>query len=189
MTRFLISLVVALTLAGPVAANTQDSAHSSDGRDLNTGAGPSDRLTNSVISILTTEFKRCSGIDLYYRTDCYKWVFRMAWQTINGNRGYRTAQTAFEKVDRTLGAFVTDNIDREKPVKLHGVQIYRPIKPEAVPKAKTVTLQAMEEAETLLLRAPDATGDHYTRIAAAVESNKVLLRSTLRLIGRLFGFV
>lgn len=183
-----LSLVLTFALALPGAANTPE-MNNGDKRDRTGGQNLSDRLTNTVVSILITEFRRCSGIDLYYRTDCYKWVFRMAWQEIDGNRAYRSAQTALEKVDRTLGAFVTANIDRSKPFKLHGVQIYRPIKPEAEPRARAVTARALEEAETVLLRAPDDAGDHYVRIAEAINSNKVLLRSTLRWLGRILRII
>jgi hypothetical protein len=37
----------------------------------------------------------------------------------------------------------------------------------------------LEKAETILLRSPTNKQEHYTRIAEAINSNKVLLRSAL----------
>ena len=50
-----------------------------------------------------------------------------------------------------------------------------------IPAAKAAFADALEQAETKLLRSA-SVGEHHVRIAAALNSNKVLLRSALLLL-------
>lgn len=57
------------------------------------------------------------------------------------------------------------------------MKTYNAIKPEALPRAKSDFIAALDEGETTLLRSASDTDKHYVRIAEALNSNKVLLRS------------
>lgn len=173
-------LVFASVWAGPVVATTNtDKENVGDARDRTGGAGPSDILTRQVIDQIQRDFRYCTGIDRNFRFDCYKYVFRLAADALDGNRAYRTAHEVFDTLDRQIDALVDDAIDSSRLPKLRGLQIYRPVLAEEEPRLRAETARLLEEAETTLLRAPEQSGDHYTRIAAAVNSNKVLLRSAL----------
>ena len=71
------------------------------------------------------------------------------------------------------------NADPATPPVRKRFQQFQPIKPAALPKAKAEFTKALDEAETALLRSPDQSGTHFARIAEAVHSNKVLLRTLL----------
>ncbi|MEM8732435.1 MAG: hypothetical protein AAGF79_21205 [Pseudomonadota bacterium] len=56
-----------------------------------------------------------------------------------------------------------------------------PVSPAALPGVNRDAVAILDEAETVLLRSAEASSDkrtQYTRIADAIDSNKVLLRST-----------
>ncbi len=180
---FRICLIAMLFLAPvaihPAMATETGAEGGGDARDRTGGGGLSPILTGQVIDQIQRDFRYCTGIDRNYRFDCYKYVFRLAAQTLDGNTAYRTAHAVFDRLDRDIDALVDASVDPSKFPKLRGLQVYRPILPDAEPRLRAETARLLEEAETTLLRAPEQSGDHYTRIAAAVNSNKVLLRSAL----------
>lgn len=176
--------LIALMLLAPVASRPALATETGmegrgDARDRPGGDGLSAILTGQVIDQLLRDFRYCAGIDRHYRFDCYKYVFRLAAQTLDGNTAYRSAHGVFTRLDRDIDALVDDAVDPSKLPKLRGLQVYRPVLPEAEARLRAETARLLDEAETTLLRAPEQSGDHYTRIAAAVNSNKVLLRSAL----------
>lgn len=143
------------------------------------GAGLSNATTGKVVKIITRGFGRCQTIAEIYRFDCYRQTYREAANFLNGRPAYADAQKALIKVEETLDRIMARNGDPQTPPVRKGFQQYQPIKPAAVPKAKAELTKALDEAQTVLLRAPERTGNHYARIADAVHSNKVLLRSRL----------
>ena len=60
-----------------------------------------------------------------------------------------------------------------------GRQQFRAIKPETLPAAKQSFVASLQEAETRLLRSSSPASLHFTTIAQAINSNKVLLRALL----------
>ena len=186
--RFLI-LPLILALAAPVAA------YEGGGRGGGMGgsgavAGLSNRVTKQVVRILRRDFGGCQRLEEVYRYDCYRQTYRLAVREIVGMPAYRPARKALEGVEETLARIVARNADPTKPPKRRLFQTYRAIAPAAVPKAKADLTRALEEAETQLLRSRPQGERHFASIAEAVNSNKVLLRSALRLIrGRVLALL
>ena len=71
------------------------------------------------------------------------------------------------------------NVDSSKPQIRQRGQTFRAIREESVPQAKREFLSALDDAETKLLRSPDDGDAHFARIAQAINTNKVLLRSAM----------
>lgn len=142
-------------------------------------SGFSNATTKAVVKTLTRGGNRCARLPKTYQFDCYRWVYKRAADQLRGNNAYSEALRAMEQVEETLDQAVKRNRDPEQPVRRRALETYKPIKPAAVPQVTRQAEQAMTKAETILLRSPENKQEHYSRIAEAVNSNKVLLRSAL----------
>lgn len=142
-------------------------------------SGLSSRATRGVVTTLTRGFDRCSELPQVYKFDCFRHTYKLAAQKLDSNQAYAEAAKALVLVEETLTQAVKQNLDpAQKPVR-KGLNFYRAVKPAAVPQIKRQTERAMQQAETILLRSPANKQVHYARIAEAVNSNKVLLRSAM----------
>lgn len=141
--------------------------------------------TTQLIHVLTSGFQRCFRLEKNYRYDCYDDSYFSGARRIRDNPAYAPAEEALAEVGRKIRAIVDENVDPDMPVLRQGFATYRPIRTSALPSSKERVAVAIEEAQTVLLRTPEQNGDNFARIASALESNKVLLRSALLLIGRL----
>jgi len=186
-TRFLsLCLILSLLALPSFASESGGGGDNNDQGDFGGTTGLSDRTTRAIIKILTRDFRRCQNERKIYRWDCYRQVYRHAGSQLNGRSSYAGAQEALRRVEQVLDAAVTRHRDPTQPTKRRMLQTYAPVKPEAIPQIRAQTERAMKQAQTMLLRAPPHTLTHYTRIAQAIDSNKVLLRSLLMMPGRLF---
>lgn len=181
--RFVLTFAAAIILAGlpePTAAGKGGTTMM--GGYGETGAGLSVETTAAVVKILVDGGKDCSGLPRVYRYDCYRYVYRQAARILFGIQAYREAVKALQIVEDRLKRQVALNLDKSaKPIR-RGFVRFRAIKSSAVPKVKAAAVSSMKEAETVLLRSDPKKQLHYTRIAAAIHSHKVLLRSALMLV-------
>lgn len=177
MTR-LIAMFFALALVVPAQ---EAFAYSSYGSGAS-AAGLSNSVTRRVVRRLSNDFRSCNTLNWAYRYDCYRISYDIAATQLAGLPAYAPAAKALAGVETAIGRIVDRNVDRTKPRLQRGQQVFRPITEASVPRAKAAIADALEEAETQLLRASANTGTHFSRIAAAVNSNKILLRSALRQI-------
>lgn len=174
---FLIRLFLVLSLAIPTTAF----AYGGDGGgDANTGL--SKTTTNKIVRTLTRGVRACFRLDKVYRYDCYRQTYQLAAKQLNGMPAYAGAQAVLIDVEKTLERTIARNEDTAQPQVRRGVQRFRAIKPAALPGAKRDFITALENAETKLLRSADKTGTHYVRIAEAINTNKVLLRSAMLML-------
>ncbi|OIQ35337.1 MAG: hypothetical protein BM559_02180 [Roseobacter sp. MedPE-SWchi] len=150
-----------------------------EGGSGNASYGLSNATTRSVVKILSRGAERCDQQPAVYRYDCYRWVYRRAASKLQGNGAYSEARDALRQVESRLKTVVAQNSDTTQPKRRRGLETYTAVKPTSVPRVKREAVQALAQAETVLLRSAPNKQEHYTRIAAAVNSNKVLLRSAL----------
>ncbi|KUP90611.1 hypothetical protein [Tritonibacter horizontis] len=145
-----------------------------------------DDTTNSIVEQLKRDFRTCQNKPKVYRYDCYRRSYRTGAQELNGSREYGPVAEALALVEKRIGAAVQANLDPSQPPLRDNIFIqHRAVKPEALPLIKQATLAAMEEATTILLRTPDNEQQkHFQRVAAVIQSNKVLLRSALLALPR-----
>jgi len=187
--RFLFVFLLIPLFSLPLAASETGSNDSGGGNSMNEshlGAGMNRRTTNEVIRILDAGFDRCIRERKAYRWDCFRQAYREAGKFLKGRTSYSEAHEAIRHVEAELDAVVAQYRDPTKPKRRRLTQSFVPIKPEAIPAARARTTQAMEEAQTILLRAPSHTQSNYVRIADAINSNKVLLRSALLMLPNRF---
>ncbi|OED49028.1 hypothetical protein AB838_08690 [Rhodobacteraceae bacterium (ex Bugula neritina AB1)] len=179
----------AFKLTLPVLALVLLPAAAAAGGKYGTTARLTSASTSSVVKLLETGFADCRAqLPKAYRYDCYRSVYRRARQRIRGSEDYAAADQALALVQKTLEQAVAQNADPAKPRIRQGLTRYRAIQVTALPAVKARTDAALQEAETLLLRASGRRQSHYVRIARAVGSNKLLLRTALRFLGWRLGF-
>lgn len=180
-------LVAILALPAPLLAQTAGGAAGGGYGGGEYGgegsrSGLSRAVSKSVARTLTRGAAACHRLQWIYRYDCYSDVYRDAATLIAGNPAYREAFEALTKVQKVLEREVARNADPSAPKLKRGLTTYQPIKASAVDRVTRKTELALQEAETTLLRSGSDKGTHYVRIADAVNSNKVLLRSALLLV-------
>ncbi|NRB20903.1 MAG: hypothetical protein HRU33_26055 [Rhodobacteraceae bacterium] len=181
--HFLSIILIIPFLALPLTASEYGGGEGgSEGGRGDEGTGLQNRTTRHIVNILTNDFSRCRREKKIYRWDCYRKTYRFAVSQLNGRLSYSHAQDALRHVEQELDQIIAQYRDRTKPKKRRMLQSYAAIKPEAIPAARARTERAMEQAQTMLLRAPSHTQSHYVRIADAINSNKVLLRSALLML-------
>lgn len=145
----------------------------------------SNAVTNTVVRTLRREVDRCQRLPWRYRYDCYRRAYKISAGKIAGNPAYAEARAILIEVEESLAATVQRNVDVAAPRKRQGFQSYRAVKTSARETAKQEFTQALQEAETKLLRAAGNSNTHYAKIAQALNSNKLLIRSAWLFLGDL----
>lgn len=140
-------------------------------------SGLSDRMTNRVVRLLEQGLRQCRALDPVYRYDCYRQNYQAAGKQLAGNPAYAPAQQALRDVENTLAGVLNANADPAvKPLRRRGKR-FAAISASAIPRSKAAFTAALDEAATQLLRSNSSSGNHFARIASALDSDKVFLRS------------
>lgn len=151
----------------------------------------SNARTAQIVDQLAQIQQICEFMGDEYRVSCFASTYRDLADEIPANGDYKEAREVLLDTARKLDSLTRRNLDRSKPalsarIKTDNGQSVptSPMRAVRQPQAAELNRQASDivaEAETILLRSAssDATrAIHYQRIAAAVGSNKVLLRSS-----------
>ncbi|MCX7560414.1 hypothetical protein OS190_12625 [Sulfitobacter sp. F26204] len=172
------------------------------GEDDEPGEGPSDTgaaagvstastsATNAILSQLEKGADLCEKTPGAYEIDCLSLNYRETAKKLAERGDYGEARTVLLDTADQLDALVQSNRDSTKPRiqvkdKSNGRKLHKraltPVKPQSLARVKRQAIPILEEASTKLLRSASSSSTksvHYQRIAAAVSSNKVLLRSS-----------
>jgi hypothetical protein len=192
--QFLRSVLVVLTavvlvLAPIPATRVLAEGHSQQdfGDRLHEGEAPgghvlgfSDDFTASVLRILREAEQVCGTFHKQFQLDCIRIQFELAARKLKERPDYAEAGAALEKAAGKLQRLVRENEDKKMPRGMHGGRFYKPIKKAALPKVNKQAAAVVRETETILLRATGNSRErrlHYAKIADAVGSATVLLRS------------
>lgn len=174
MRRFLSCLAVAVLMTIAGTSNSEAQGWSQRATTL------SDGLTDEVVRRLRRDFQECSALQNVYRYDCYSKSYRNAAIKLSGIPEYKPALDALRLVETRIDTVVDANLDPTRPALQRAFRTHVAVTEAALPTLRRETLQAMEEAQTILLRSPSTQQQaHFARIAAVIDSNKVLLRSAL----------
>jgi len=163
------------TVASPVFGITQEAT------------GPS---TESILAAIDLAVDFCSGLSgSGYLIDCIGYSLWEISNAIPETGDYAEAREALQTAGLAIEALARRNADPTRPRGVartpgpEGITTTRPLTPVS-PAAESAlaetVIDIIEEAETVLLRSAESSAQrrvHYQRIAAAIGSNKVLLRS------------
>jgi hypothetical protein len=157
-------------------------------------SGPSIEFSEDQTALVVVQLQQiqsiCAATEPAYRTDCFATLYRQLAEDIPENGDYTEIKEILETASRDLKKLSNANRDKDKPAVRAtlttdtGLAIKTPpinaVKAEVVQQLNLEASNILEEAETKLLRSASSDAKraiHYQRIAAAVGSNKVLLRS------------
>lgn len=146
--------------------------------------------TSKIVQDLASIKKECSNYDQVYRIDCLRQGLDMIVASLPDNSEYRQAKRILRQASNRLGRIVSTYKDPAAPKlevpananpRFKKRRKYTAIRREAVPEAMAKAQQAVTEATTALLRSSENSERryaHYQQISVAVDSTKVLLRSS-----------
>jgi hypothetical protein len=178
------------TVDNPNPGNTSSSDSTGSEKPDKPDIGLTNLLTKKIVRDLRSITKECSNYDDVYRIDCLRQGIDLIVQSLPEHSAYDDAKKILRKASRRLGNIVGNYEDPSAPklVAPPGAnprflrrRSYTAIKREAVPEAMAKATAVVEEASTRLLRSSensDARLAHYQEISVAVDSTKVLLRSS-----------
>lgn len=158
---------------------------SEPGENLNSG------VTKGIVKILQGANKTCDRtIELRYRIDCLRLYYLKVATNLPDTGDYLPVKEAMLDAAAKLDAIVTKYEDESAPVlrpreghkpAAKRLPKVRPVKEAFAEAAAVEAAMVVEETELIILRSggdPARRTQHYTEIAAAVEENLVILRST-----------
>ncbi|MFK7754002.1 MAG: hypothetical protein AB8B51_15835 [Sedimentitalea sp.] len=171
-----MSVLLSLSLAAPVPALAYG------GGGGNNAAGLNNATTSKTIRTLKRGVRGCQRLQPVYRYDCYRQTYAKAASQLTQDPAYAEIRTVLLDVENRLGRTINANLDKAAPQVRRGGSQFRAIRQASLPRAKSEFSAALERAETTLLRSPNGSNTHVVRIADALNSNKLLLRSRLKTI-------
>lgn len=137
--------------------------------------------------------KICEDMGDEYRVACFAVTYKDLANALQRNGGDEIIRSTLHTAARKLDQLVQNNLDREKPAlrayltDKSGEKLVTTRSMDATAATRTAALkiqaaEILEEAETVLLRSASSTSPtralSYQKVAAAIGSNKILLRST-----------
>ncbi|MEW9615250.1 hypothetical protein AB3G45_15610 [Shinella sp. S4-D37] len=183
-------LTAALALTGVSDGYGQSTDNPSHGASDSRTEGettPSDFVTNAIIANLAAARSECGSYDRVYRIDCLRQRMLDIARRIPQGPAYAQARQIVGRAASRLGTIQSANADTRvkkqrsrRNARLREAKVYTAIKQEKLNQAMQQASRVIEEATTQLLRAGENSekrSAHYQKIAAAVGSTKVLLRS------------
>jgi hypothetical protein len=184
-------------IARIILAQSVDHPHQPDGRDISNDSRGEERgmplnrtTTHKIVLDLASIRKECGSYDEVYRIDCLRQGIDMIVASLPDNSEYREAKRILKKASGRLTRIVTTYQDPLAPKlevpagvnpRFRKPRKYTAIQRAAIPEAMAKAQNAVDEAATALLRSSENSERrlaHYQEISVAVDSTKILLRSS-----------
>ncbi|MEW2912596.1 hypothetical protein [Leisingera sp. JC11] len=151
-------------------------------------ASVTNSVTSTVVAQISTSSAACEAVGAAYRTDCLAKELKALVKKLPAHGEYAVAREALATASDELTSLSRQNRDYSQPrlritVQADSETVRRPVsavKQERVAETNAKALAVLEETTTVLLRSAEGNNDvalHYQRIAQALNSSKVLLRS------------
>lgn len=184
----IFAVIIGMTLAMPGFSQQDpytDQRTGYEGSDRRPAVPVTVQRTDEIVQRIAGVRRLCDPVPYRYRVSCILMNYRDILAGMPGGE-YEPVRDVIEDTVRKLERVINQTRDREAPsirVRGPGGQPslpYRPVQEALAPQANRAAESILAEAETLLLRSASENPRHaaeFTRIAEAVGSNKVLLRS------------
>ncbi|WP_019296674.1 MULTISPECIES: hypothetical protein [unclassified Leisingera] len=177
--------------AGGDAAEADGVRSSSTSTSTAAPVGPAsvtNSVTTAVVAQISTASAACEAVGTAYRTDCLAKELKALVKNLPAQGEYAAAREALVTASDELAKLSRQNRDYRQPrlqitVPSDSETKRRPVaavKQESVAETNAKALAILEDTTTVLLRSAEGNSDvalHYQRIAQALNSSKVLLRS------------
>ncbi|WP_420003211.1 hypothetical protein [Arenibacterium sp. LLYu02] len=181
-------------VVAPSIPQTRDTRADRNGGD-NDNARPAkvveeenETALTEVVEIIAEGSRSCQSVSDVYTVDCIAKHLRAAAATLPREKAFNEAQSTLSTAAAELEQLVRQNTDPTQPrvtVRLDSATSprtppLRAVTPGVTAETRAQALQVLEEATTVLLRSAETSqgrATQFQRIADAINSNKVLLRS------------
>lgn len=166
----------------PVISQESEGGHGGGGERqvvTNQTLGLTNARTAAIVLNLGNAISECNLLPQEYQADCLAQNFRETSKIVKAS-GYRSVNTELDSAAQQISQLIEQNLDASAPKLKLGKKTYRAVKKSAVAAINQKSAAIVTETSTKLLR---STGNsalkkvHFARIAKAVNSTKVLLRS------------
>lgn len=173
--------VVLILIVGLSPTSVHISYASSDhGSDSEEAVEPiNNGTTNRSVKLLNSGKAECARLPKVYRLDCLRQVFSRAARQLE-SPDYRGAKKELRSASRQIKKLVNSNLDKSAPILKVKNRKFKAVKKAVVASLNQKGLKIIEESATKLLRSGSKSAkrrSHYTKIAKAFDSTKVILRS------------
>lgn len=182
MKYFLNWAVAILLVIGLTPATTIHTSYASDdhgGGSDEVVAEMSNNATNSSVKLLNSGRAECARLPKAYRLDCLRQTFSRAARPLE-SPDYRGAKKELNSASRQIKRLVNSNVDKSAPILKVKNRKYKAVKKAVVASLNKQATKIITESATKLLRSGSKSKQrrsHYTKIAKAFDSTKVILRS------------
>ena len=135
--------------------------------------------TNAIAADIGKAIDICRTLPIEYRADCLAQSLKSSASKVR-KKAYIPVQNEISTTAQSIEDIVTENLDEEAPVIKVGNKTYRPIKKEAVAVVNERVAKVVTESATRLIRSAGNSITrkiHFQRVAKALDSTKVLMRS------------
>jgi hypothetical protein len=179
------------TVSRPDREPTRNVTPTTDNDGRNTvSIGLSAMTTRKIVRDLESVRRECTDYDQVYRIDCLRQGIDMIVATLPDNSEYREAKNILRRTSARLSRVVATYQDPSAPrleaapnanPRFRKRRAYAAIRRDAVPDAMARAQKIIDEAKTELLRSGENSERryaHYQDISFALDSTKVLLRSS-----------
>jgi len=142
-------------------------------------SGIANKSTRGFVQDIEKANFDCGNLPIEYRAECLAQAYRTAGSNIS-KKGYQPVKNELVSAAAEIEKIVTENLDEDAPVFMVGDKIYRAVKKEAIKNVNIRVKKVITETATRLIRSAGSSATrkvHFQRIAKAINSNKVLLRS------------
>lgn len=145
------------------------------------------QATQAISDAVGEAFDSCRTLTAGYQIDCMSQQLRSVAAQVAPGGAYGPVNIALEQAARKLAEIARRDRDGGQPrVSIQhrgqsGVRTYAAVRTDTLAQSRAAAARVLDEVQTVLLRSAANSGNrraHFQRIAAAMESGKVLLRSS-----------
>lgn len=145
------------------------------------------QVTAQIADAVGEGFDSCRTLNAGYQIDCMSQQLRRVAEQVAATGAYAPVNRALADASRKLAAIAQQDRDSGQPrVSVQhrnqsGIRTYAAVRTTSLAQSRAAAARVLEEVQTVLLRSAataDGRRSHFQRIAATMESGKVLLRSS-----------
>ncbi len=130
-----------------------------------------------VAKELSEGIEQCGSVAKAYRVDCMRYAIGDAADATKRDNTAKKANSSLQNLENQLNRLVRKNRDKKAPkLRFNGHQL-RAVSVQALPSVNATAGKLLSQTQTILLKASPKEPLRFTRIADALDSGKVLLRS------------
>lgn len=172
---------------GDAAAGTGGTSAAAAAPAATPQAALTTQVTQAIAESVGDAFDACRNLASGYQIDCYGQQLRSVAAQVAPAGAYGEVNIALEQASRRLAEITRrDRDSNQTRISVQhsgrtGINTYSAVRTATLAQSRAAAARVLDDVQTVLLRSAANSGNrraHFQRIAAAMESGKVLLRSS-----------